>query len=243
MSQSAIRRLAPLMLILLLAGCGPRLPGLPNNTNLPPGVLFQDDFENPGEDWTTANDGIVIYEIQSGQLVVTINDTTGGAFSTLQYTLDNFIIEVDTLKLAGLDDNGFGVLFRYQDTENFYRFDISSDGYYAVTRSKGGVYEAISEWQANPAILLGAQSNRVRVEANGNTFRFGVNDTFPLPLCVGDGAIWDPANPDGCLGGEVVEAWTDNDFPKGQIALGVSLANEAGTSIAFDNVTISQVGE
>jgi hypothetical protein len=224
--------------LLALAGCGGG-NNLPANPLLPPGVLYQDDFEQPSEGWDSADDGIVSYLIQEGRLVVTVDRPTAHAWSTLQYRMYDFALDFDALKLAGPDDNGFGVLFRYQDTENYYRFDISSDGYYSVSKTAGGIAEEISPWKASDAILLGEQTNHLRLVAQGNAFSFEVNG-IPLNLCVGPGALWDPQSPDTCLGGEVMDTWMDDAFPEGQIALGVTSFGEPGPSIGFDNVVISE---
>jgi hypothetical protein len=202
---------------------------------------YREDFEQASENWDVADDGIITYGFQDGRLVVTVNDFNASAWSTLNFTLTDFTLEVDTLKLAGPDDNGFGVLFRYQDPEDYYRFDVSSDGFYSVSKSAAGTLEEISPWKFSDAILLGEQTNRLWVTAQGNSFGFAVNDT-PLALCVGEGAIWDPQSDDICLGGEVLNTWTDDSFPRGQIALGVTAFGESGPAIGFDNLDIRQPG-
>ena len=234
--------LLALTALLALSGCkrGEKPPDLPANPLLPPGVLYQDDFEKENDNWDVYDDGIVSYLFEGGRLVVTVNDFNARAWSGLNFTLEDFVLEVETTQLDGPDDNGFGVLFRYQDTDNYYRFDISSDGFYSLSKSVDGSSEAVSEWNAHSAILTGAQTNHLRVVAQGNTFSFAVNDT-PLKLCVGPGAIWDPATPDTCLGGEMLDTWTDATFRSGQIALGVTAFMEPGPSIGFDNLVIREV--
>ena len=228
-----------LLMLVALVGCGggDKPPAPPVNPLLPPGVLHQDDFEQADDKWDLYDDGIVSYLFQEGRLVVTVNDINASAWSSLSFTFDDFALEVEAIKLDGPDDNGFGVLFRYQDADNYYRFDISSDGYYALSTNVEGTFEAVSEWHASDAILAGAQTNRLRVVGQGNTFSFAVNDT-PLRLCIGPQAIWDPANLDTCLGGQVLDTWTDGTFPSGQIALGVTAFHESGPSISFDNLVI-----
>lgn len=230
-----------LLVLLALAGCGglKAFPRPPINPLLPAGVLYQDDFERENANWDVYDDGIVSYRFDQGRLVVTVNDLNASAWSSLHFTLDDCTLEVEATKLGGPDDNGFGVLFRYRDPDNHYRFDISSDGYYSLSKKVGGTFEVVSAWNAHPAILTGGQTNRLRVVAQGNTFSFAVNDT-PLSLCVGPGAIWDPQSPGTCLGGQVLQTWTDGNFSSGQVALGVTAFQELGPSIGFDNLVIRE---
>ena len=230
--------LTVMVAMLMLVACRGNRP--PGDLVFPEGVLYQDDFEQDYDYWELADDGIVSYVIEQGHLVVTINDTNSIAWSPLNFTFDDFILEVDTLQLDGPLENGFGVLFRYQDSENYYRFDIGSDGFYSLSKSMDGTLEAVSEWKDHPAILTGAQTNRIRIEALGDSFRFAVNDA-PLVLCVGpEQPIWDPSNRDECLGGEVTDTWSDDTFSEGQIALGVTALLDQGPSIGFDNLIIRE---
>jgi len=230
-----------LLIAIALAGCRAlgSLPRPPSNPLLPAGVIYQDDFEQENTNWDESDDGIVAYGVEEGRLVVTVNDFNASAWSSLSFGFNDFVLEIEALKLGGPDDNGFGVLFRYQDPANYYRFDISSDGFYSLSKTVEGTYEVVSAWNPDPAILTGELTNRLRVVAQGNGFSFAVNDT-PLSLCVGPGAIWDPASPGTCLGGQVVETWIDDTFPGGQIALGVTAFQQAGPSIGFDNLVISE---
>ena len=63
------------------------------------------------------------------------------------------MLDVDATKLDGPDDNGIIVVFRLTDTDNYNRFDISSDGYYTLSIARDGVRLVISDWAASDAIL------------------------------------------------------------------------------------------
>ena len=217
-----------------------------------PGVLYYSDFEDPaaGSDWEIFNDGFIRSEIEEGRLVVGVNalvDT--GAWSGLGYTFDDFVLDVDAAKLEGPDDNGMLVVFRAIDKENYNRFDISSDGYYSVSKVREGAPTIVSGWNLSPAIQVGGANNHIHMTAIGDSFRFEVNNV-PLMLCVSTDAdvkpIWDPNNADQCLGGVLVDTWQDSDLPSGRIGLGaqgiVGFDGETTTmavaTIGFDNLTI-----
>jgi hypothetical protein len=56
------------------------------------------------------------------------------AWSTTQLSAADFYLEAATIHVAGPLNNEFGVIFRYQDDDNFYAYSISSDGYYRLDR-------------------------------------------------------------------------------------------------------------
>lgn len=212
------------------------------------GILYQTDFSAPDDLWELFDDGIISADITEGMLVVGVQamgDT--GAWSGLNYTFEDFILEVDAIKLAGHDDNGIMVIFRLVSNDNYYRFDISSDGFYALSQVRDGVHHIISDYAVSPAILQGDATNHLRVEAIGSTFRFLVNDT-PLLLCIATDPdsrpLWDhSAAEPTCVGGELTETWENADFPRGKLGLGAQgfagVDTMAEATIGFDNLIIT----
>jgi hypothetical protein len=221
------------------------------------GVLYQADFESEAvlADWEFFDDGFVRTAVEVGRLVVDVNalDNTG-TWSGLNLTFDDFVLEVDATKLEGPNDNGIMVIFRLTDTGNYNRFDISSDGYYALSKVRGGESVLVSDWNQSQAIRIGDATNRIRVWAVGDTFRFEVNGA-PLPLCISYDPnvqpLWDPAAAEPtCLGGEVVDSWQNGDLLRGKIGLGaqgfIGFDGENTTPavavIGFDNLIIYSPG-
>ncbi len=217
------------------------------------GVLYAADFDDPAQaaDWELYNDGIIAAQIAEGMLVVSVNALEDkGAWSGLNYTFEDFVLEVDARKLAGPDNNGIVVIFRLTNAANYNRFEISSDGYYRLSVVRNGVPRIISDYNYAASILTGEATNHITLRAQGDTFRFAVNGQ-PLALCVSDDPnvqpLWDIAS-GACLGGEVVEAWRNADLPRGKIGLGVqgfaAFDGEnlvpAQATVGFDNVVITK---
>jgi hypothetical protein len=217
------------------------------------GILYQTNFDDPAAaaDWELIDDGTVTTAITGGQLVVGVNAPTDtGTWSAMNFTYGNFVLDVDATKLAGPDDNGIIVLFRLTDDQNYNRFDISSDGYYSVSKARAGQNLLVSDLNFSSAILTGGATNHIRITAVGNTFRFEVNGT-PLLLCVSDDPnvqpIWDTTSAEpACIGGQVVDAWTDDAQPQGKIGLGAQAfvgfdgqnTTPAQATVGFDNLSI-----
>ncbi len=221
----------------------------------PPGLIYQTDFENEAQfaDWEQYDDGIISAQIVDGQLVVDVDalsDTP--AWSGLNYTFDDFVLEVDATKLAGPDDNGILIIFRLTDSLNYNRFDISSDGYYTVSMVRGGVPRVVSDWNTSPAINTGDATNHITLNASGEMFSFAVNGET-LKLCVsyeeGVQPLWNPATGE-CLGGNITDVWRNTDLPRGRVGLGAQgftgfdgeNTTPAQATIGFDNLVITRPG-
>lgn len=227
----------------------PTLPPTPPSVGTP-GVIYYTDFDTPAvaSDWDIFKDGFISSQIKDGQLIIDINalvDTP--AWSGLHYTFDDFVLDVDAAKLAGPDDNAIMVVFRLVDPDNHNRFYISSDGYYSLTRVRGGVATVVSEFARSPAIQIGSATNHIRITAQGSSFRFEVNGT-PLMLCTTSdpnvGPLWNnPDQPTECLGGTIADSWQNDDLSKGRIGLGaqgyVGLDSQGAlATIGFDNLVV-----
>jgi hypothetical protein len=232
-------------------------PTLPPTAEAQQGVLYATTFEDETQfaDWEQFDDGFISAAIADGRLVFDVNALTdNGGWSGLNLTFSDFVLDVEATKLAGPDDNGIIVIFRLTDTDNYNRFDISSNGFYAVSQVRDGVATVVSDWNRSEAILTGEATNAIRVRAQGDSFQFAVNGTT-LPLCVNPAPdvqpLWDAStDPPTCLGGEVTETWVNGDLIQGKIGLGaqgfVGYDGESSTSalatIGFDNLTIYPPG-
>ena len=139
---------------------------------------FRDDFGNPKSGWTTTDTEQLKIAYQDGALhfVVGALDSTGWAVAGKR--ADDFILDVDATQVEGPDDNHYGVIVRYVDEKNFYRLDISGDGYYSIHRFRDGAWEKLIDWPESPAIKQGATTNHLRVIAEGPKLTWVVNDTI-----------------------------------------------------------------
>jgi len=138
--------------------------------------------------------------------------TWGG--STIGKTLDDVDVEVETTQVSGPDNNDHGLLLRYVDGNNFYRFTISGTGYYSFDKFKDGNWDTLVDWTESSAILTGRATNRLRVVCQGATFTFYVND-----VRVGQAQ--------------------DSDFPSGDVGIEAGTYKDVGAlHISFDNFQV-----
>ena len=143
-------------------------------------VLFHDDFSNPSSGWdqNTTADGTTDYA--TGGYRILVKTANLDMWANPGQTLQNDVrIEVDATKSAGPDDNGFGVICRYYDKDNFYKFLVTSDGYAGISMVSNGNVNIISspdgKIQAVNNINKGAASNHIRADCIGSTLTLYVN--------------------------------------------------------------------
>jgi hypothetical protein len=180
-------------------------------------IVLTDTFGNPDSGWDTYTDddtwaGYVDGEYRLG--VYRSNFVTWGNPSSGQ-KLSNFEIEVDARQVEGPIDNDFGVLVRYQsDDNNFYWFQISSDGYYSVDLLEDGEWVSLVPWTESSTINQGVgATNHIKVVCYNELFSLYVNDVYLTGV-------------------------TDTTFQSGNVGLAAGTFDESGVVVDFDNVQV-----
>lgn len=183
---------------------------LPDN---PGEQLFADDFSSDTGNWGLT-DGIVF---DGSQIILNVPDTNNYLWTTLSTEYDNIDFQVEGEKLGGPDDNSFGVIFRFQDSDNYYTYEVSSDGFYVVNKFADKTWTQLIEWSSSPLIKTGYDKNQIAVEMMGNHYSFFIN-------------------------GVQVDSITDDTFSGGRIGLIASSYSEPDVSVGFDNVLVRAPG-
>ena len=197
-----------LLLVSLLVACS-------SASTLTP-LPYADDFSKSDNGWKVVEDKIIQIRYQDAALHFIIDDLDQIAWSTAGKRFENFTLDVDATQVDGPSDNSYGVLIRYVDEKNFYRLDISGDGYFAINKYQAGKWLKLQDWTESAAIKREAATNHLQVIARGSQFTFNVN-------------------------GETVSTFTDDEFKQGDIGLTAgTLFDNAGVHIAFDNLTLSE---
>lgn len=181
-------------------------------------VLFQDDFSNPDSGWDRAQSDFGSTDYSNGSYVINIAKANIYIFANPSQSFQNDVrIEVDAVKASGTVDNAFGVLCRYQDPDNYYFFEISSDGYVGIGINKAGVKTLLSSPDNNmvsdSSVNQGDASNHLRVDCIGSTLTLYVNGTQAASA-------------------------SDSSFTGGDTGLIAETFSVAGTEIHFDNLFV-----
>lgn len=180
-----------------------------------PDVLFQDDFSDPSSGWNRAHTKESITDYENGIFRIYIHGKNSDYWANPKLNFTDVIINVETKKVGGSDDNHFGVLCRYQDTENFYFFFISSDGYYGVGKLKDQQQMLLSDRNLLPSeeINQGEATNHIQASCIGNMLTLYVND-------------------------HELSSIEDSDFSSGDVGLIAGTDDLSGTDIHFDNFKV-----
>jgi hypothetical protein len=182
-------------------------------------AAFSDDFEAPG-DWRTISDPDVEIAYADGGLSIQVKVIDRAAWTVLDRKFKDVVVSVDATPVGGPDDNAYGLVVRHVDDRNFYRFEISGDGYFAVQAPTGAFgWEPLVNWTESPAIHKGRETNRLKVECRGATMTFYANDV------------------------ELTRV-EDNRYSEGDVGLiAGTFYTEAGTHILFDNFVVEPIKE
>ncbi len=177
-------------------------------------LLYEDDFGDADSGWDVfaGDDQTVGYE--GGRYVIVINATDWMSWgNAYQWFGDGIVVEVDATKIGGPDDNGYGIVFGYQDVENFYRYEIASDGYYRLGKYVANEWIELIPWMETDQVNPGEDTNSIAVEMGGGT-------------------IWLYAN------GTLLDSAVDRTFSDGDIGLVASSFGQPGVQIAFDDLRV-----
>lgn len=205
------------VLVLTGSACNILSPETGSGGNPQPGaVLFQDDFSDPSSGWDriTINEGVTDYV--DGTYRISVNSNFTDVWANPGLNFSDVRVEVDAIKVGGDDNNDYGVICRYQDSENFYFFIVSSDGYYGIGKVVGGVQQLIGEESMPPSELInqGSVSNRLSAVCAGSNLSLYVNGNFLT---------------------EVV----DVDFTSGDVGLVAGTFDQPGVDVYFDNFMVT----
>lgn len=181
-------------------------------------TLFHDEFvQGFTGNWTLESDEMGSSLIVPEQMLIELNAPNLVQYSTLtEPTFSDFVLEVEAGLNKGSLASTYGVLFRMQSPNEFYRFAITGDGMYILERhdSNNATVRFTEDWRGSQAINRGhGATNILRIETDGPRIAIYVNDTL-------------------------LEEVSDDSFRSGNIALSVGTFDGAGTQAAFDNLYV-----
>ena len=206
-------------LLALLAGSCQVLPLNTPRAERPSGsVLFQDEFSDPSSGWDRRPqdpDGFLDYS--EGVYRIQVNSAHKMVWAGPGLTFADLRLEVDATRVAGPEDDDFGLVCRAVDRGNFYFFAISSDGYYGIGKVKDGAPELVGMAAMPPseAIRRGKDSNHLRADCVGENLSLYVN-------------------------GDLLATVQDAEFSDGEAGLLVGTFETPGTEVHFDNFAVLQ---
>jgi hypothetical protein len=152
----------------------------------PMGSLRWEDRLDSRARWQTFGDELFF---GSGGLVINLKQKgdTAGAVTSVEAT-SQFTLEAAASQANGEPGAFYGIIFNFRDPDHYTAVMINGNGYVEVFEIGGKVLMPQQEW---PNILLGNESNRVRVDASNGEGLIRINDEvlLRLPITGGDVGI------------------------------------------------------
>jgi hypothetical protein len=208
--------------IILFAIIGPGQPGdqvseaTPDVVKKIEGGLvlsYQDDFSDPSSGWDDAFDRYTTKQYGNNKYYIEVTTSNLVAWGLANRDVADFRLQVDAAQEDGSNNNGYGILFRFQDRDNFYRFDVSGDGFFLLSKFQDGEWVTLVPWTASSHINVGQSANRLVVEAVGD--QIGVYSNDALLAKVEDGT-----------------------FASGNFGFFASTFSEPNLTISFDDIIL-----
>ncbi len=202
--------------VILISSC--ESGGVIESTLAADEALFLDRFDpSTLGNWYIESDDLGGSTIENESMIIRTNSPYTIQFSTLREPLfDDFKLQVDVAILDGSKGASYGVLFRMNDQNEFYRFDITADGRFMVEKANadGSWTRFLNDWKRAESIQLGQDTwNSLRVDAVGPEISFYVNSIL-------------------------VHKITDEALSSGQIGLDIGAFDQPSASAVFDNLII-----
>jgi tetratricopeptide (TPR) repeat protein len=176
-------------------------------------LAWQDDFSTPEGGWVETSDLQSVKKYETGQYHINVNASELFIWSTAGQDLTDFIVEIEATQAGGPNDNGYGLLFRFQDDQHFYRFDISGDGFYLLSKRSEDQWVTLVDWTESPFIHKGQATNRLKVICQGSQISLYVNDRH-------------------------LTDFSDVSYSHGDIGLFAGTLSQGGVHISFDNLKV-----
>jgi hypothetical protein len=154
---------------------------------------------------------------QDGLWHISIKTGKRTAWNSADATCADCIAETSAVAVAGGDENGFGMMVRFQDQENYYSFRIDDQGQYSFQKTEKGETNYLVKWTSSDALKTGRnQPNILRVVAVGPKLSLYAN-------------------------GRLLQTVTDGTFKEGKVSLvATNFADTGSFEAAFQKLQIWQ---
>ncbi len=177
-------------------------------------LKYEEDFSDSFSGWDDAFGKNYTKQYGNNKYHIEITTNNLVVWGLANRAAADFEVEVEVTKEAGGNVNTYGLIFRYVDHDNYYRFDLSGDGYFLLSKFQNGEWRTLVDWTASPAINQGQITlNVLKVSADGPEITIFAN-------------------------GEELARVTDTAFEQGNFGFFASTFDDPHIWISFDNLKL-----
>jgi len=210
---------SPVGNVLVSFGVQTRVNPIPNTavrhlvTSFP--VAFEESFPVGCVRWDWEGQAGYVRAIDE-QLGILVEHEGQTIIQTFESEFSRYVVDLDVIpRSSSSSDHSCGLVFRYQDPENYASIEIRTDGYVRLTRMVDGTLEPMSSWERAGSLRVG-ERNTLRVVLPGNR------------------AV-------AYLNGHKILDEEEISFVSGQVGVLVKSYNEPGAWAAFDDIVIRSI--
>lgn len=181
-------------------------------------IVFADNFNSENDSgFYSSDDDVSTHSFVNGTFEIALHEADYLVWEMIpdRITLDNMTAKVDATFTDGADEAAAGIMFHYQDADNFYMFSVSPDGTYALDLLVDNEWQQLIEWTDTPHIKGPNQVNQIGVTTNNGLIQLYINNTL-------------------------VDTYSDDTFTYGEVAISVSTFSNGGATFRFDNLEIRE---
>ncbi len=176
-------------------------------------LTYEDDFSDSFGGWDDAFDPYTRKVYGNNRYQVEVNASNLVAWGLANKDVSNFEIEVEARQEDGDVKSSYGLLFRFQDHDNFYRYDISGDGYFLLSKFVNGEWVTLIDWTESEFINQGDAGNVLKISAFGPNISAWVN-------------------------GQQLASLTDDSLAHGNFGFFAGTFSEPYTWVSYDNLKL-----
>lgn len=179
-----------------------------------PKLMYQDDFSNPASGWPRESEEVYEFDYENDEYHILVKKSDWAAWASNRNleVFTDFTLEIDARLLSGPNRSSYGVVFRLQDNDNFYRFLVWGDGYYLVGTKLDGNWTILQSKTKSAFIKEGNNTNHLKVVCESTRIEVYVN-------------------------GHHLATITDDSFAEGYVGMIVDTP-APDTRVAFDNIKV-----
>jgi uncharacterized repeat protein (TIGR02543 family) len=176
-------------------------------------LIYEDDFSNPNSGWLQESFENYEYSYEDGEYHILVKNFDWSVWAWIDAgPFTDFALEIDARLVSGPSGSAYGVIFRLQNADNFYNFEVKGNGYYYLKKYLNNEWVTLQALTRSDFINEGNSTNHLKVVCEGSQIEVYVN-------------------------GYHLATVTDDSFPDGYVGM-IAYAFGPDTRVAFDNIKV-----
>ncbi len=163
-----MKKIIPILVLFLILGF----------SSVAQNLLYDEEFDDNTNDWPIDNTDEEDSWISNGYYTIHNKDSENDYRYWTKFPFDqkkNFILETRLRQVYGDNNLGYGLMFCSDGMDNNWNFEITSNGYYRISKKLDGEYDD-ADWQKTTATKSKGKFNVLKVKKMGTHLYFYIND-------------------------------------------------------------------